>query len=468
MAQRPLMISDWILPEQRKILGMRAMPATHTSADDGNLWSVRQESAPEEWIAEQKRLAKLCVTEDRTGSWSIGKKGAIEGLERVAGVDVSFFPDKEHAVVTVAVLSFPKLELVYERCVTMRLTMPYVPGFLAFREAPACAALLDSLPAEIRPQAVLVDGNGIFHPRRCGCATHLGVSLGIPCIGVAKTIHEVDDVTAGEVRKIARTLERPGRWAPVKVDGESRAAVLWPCWEAKDPLVVSVGHLVSLRTAAKLTIALCREEVVEPVRQADLLGRAAVKGWLAGEPLADIRILGARAHRKGVESSVLPVIRNLLARRAAEELGEDWAPVESRRQRAKRTAERGDGLLRIPGVAFTLPHENAPLRSRSRRKTAVVVSKRTLTCQEAAPNPEQLTFPILPNMPRTIGTEGQTLNSLFPSLYSHVAPVSAIPVSEDGLSDFAESTDVPTHLDCRSEFSTSSANDVPDSWESLG
>jgi len=151
--------------------------------------------------------------------------------------------------------------------------------------------------------------------------------------GVCFLVLEVDDMTVEKVRKIARTLTKPGQWAPLTVEDKARAAVLCPCWEARDPLVVSVGHLLSLRTAATLTAAVCREEVAEPVRQADLLGRDAVKSYLAGEPLADMRILGARAKRKGMESSVLPVIQDLLAIQAAERLGEGWKPVESRRQR---------------------------------------------------------------------------------------------------------------------------------------
>merc|ERR1711953_1334071 len=93
------------------------------------------------------------------------------------------------------------------------------------------------------------------------------------------------------------------------------------------------GHLMSLRTAATLTAKLCRHEVAEPVRQADLLGRAAVKRWMKGEPLADMRILGARKQRKGIEQSVLPVIRNLLAKQEADSLGGEWLPVESGRRR---------------------------------------------------------------------------------------------------------------------------------------
>merc|ERR1719323_1529484 len=122
---------------------------------------------------------------------------------------------------------------------------------------------------------------------------------------------------------------------------------------------------MSLRTAAILTRAVSRQEVAEPVRQADLLGRAAVKQWLAGAPLVDMRISGAHMHRKGVECSVLPVIRNLLAKQDAEELGEDWAPVESRRQRRPR---QGDRLQAVPGVTrVSLPDAQASVDERRER-----------------------------------------------------------------------------------------------------
>lgn len=358
-----IQLADFFSPEQLKLTtGRRSSKSKRCAQENQNkkaeapreedLWSINSVTAPKEWEVEQQRLAKLCVTEDRLKGWSVDKIGKISGLERIAGVDVSFFPDGEHAVVAVAVLSYPALDVIYERCVTMRLSMPYVPDFLAFREAPACAALLASLPEDMRPQAVFVDGNGVFHPRRCGCATHLGVSIGLPTIGVAKTVLQVGNVGAKDVWHIASRLTKSGSWASLKVDGKPLAAVLWPCEQATSPLVVSAGHFISLRSAATLTASLCRQEVAEPVRQADLIGRAAVRRWMAGEPMTDVHILAARTERKGAEESVLPVIRTLLARRAAEELGEGWAPVESRRERRCRKADKLLTLLNPSKVAI--------------------------------------------------------------------------------------------------------------------
>jgi len=211
--------------------------------------------------------------------------------------------------------------------------------------------------------------------------------------GVCFLVLEVDDMTVEKVRKIARTLTKPGQWAPLTVEDKALAAVLCPCWEARDPLVVSVGHLLSLRTAATLTAAVCREEVAEPVRQADLLGRDAVKSYLAGEPLADMRILGARAKRKGMESSVLPVIQDLLAIQAADRLGEGWKPVESRRQRQQRRNTAHDGLLSIPGVTRVSMPDDKMLRERRRTiaSSGTMRSEKSLSVMDA-PKPAMRSF----------------------------------------------------------------------------
>lgn len=88
------------------------------------------------------------------------------------------------------VLEFPSLNVVYERYQMVRLTKPYIPGFLAFREVPFLLDLLNELRKtrpELVPQVVFMDGNGVLHPRGCGVACHFGVVADIPTIGVAKT-----------------------------------------------------------------------------------------------------------------------------------------------------------------------------------------------------------------------------------------------------------------------------------------
>uniref|UniRef100_A0A4W5P7T1 Endonuclease V n=1 Tax=Hucho hucho TaxID=62062 RepID=A0A4W5P7T1_9TELE len=81
------------------------------------------------------------------------------------------------------------------------LTAPYISGFLAFRETPYLLEALQRLETtqpSLLPQVVLVDGNGLFHYREFGLASHLGVLSGLPCIGVAKDLLQVQGVEKSE------------------------------------------------------------------------------------------------------------------------------------------------------------------------------------------------------------------------------------------------------------------------------
>merc|ERR1719313_1815268 len=90
--------------------------------------------------------------------------------------------------------------------------------------------MLDMVPEKWRPQAVLVDGNGVFHPRRCGSATHLGIVTGLPTIGVAKDILQVGDVNVSTARQVSQKLQGASDWAPLVADdrNEPLAVLLRP------------------------------------------------------------------------------------------------------------------------------------------------------------------------------------------------------------------------------------------------
>jgi deoxyinosine 3'endonuclease (endonuclease V) len=241
------------------------------------------------WVAEQERLSKLCVDADQLDFSAYGQ--FIHGLRYVAGVDVSFFPDGTHAVAAVVVVSYPDMEVVYEHCSKFKLKVPYMPGFLAFREVPALKAMIEKVPRKLRPQVVLVDGNGVFHPRKCGSATHLGIVTGLPTIGVAKEVMQVGDINERTAREIAKKLDKASAWAPLigKDEDETLASLLRPNF-GKKILVVSAGHKISLGTATVLTASLCKTSIPEPIRQADLRSRAAVRAWFWGMAVAKLKL----------------------------------------------------------------------------------------------------------------------------------------------------------------------------------
>ncbi|WP_376089571.1 endonuclease V [Roseomonas sp. CCTCC AB2023176] len=137
----------------------------------------------------------------------------------------------------------------------------YVPGFLGFREAPFMVEAVGRL--ERRPDLILVDGQGLSHPRRCGSASHLGVLLDLPTVGVAKS------VLVGRVE--GELGEEPGSTAPL-VWKDRRIATALRTRRGSLPLYVSVGHRVSPDGALRhVRDWLAGYRLPEPTRLADKL-----------------------------------------------------------------------------------------------------------------------------------------------------------------------------------------------------
>ena len=157
-----------------------------------------------------------------------------------------------------------------------------IPGYLAFREV---GFLLDLL-AELRecaphhlPECILVDGNGILHPNRFGLACHLGVLAGVPTVGVGKSLHHVDGLSRERVKALSEGLAARGDHAELVGDSGAVWGALLRTSEpaaghtASKPVIVSVGHRVSLDGALALVRRCTRHRIPEPVRQADLGSR---------------------------------------------------------------------------------------------------------------------------------------------------------------------------------------------------
>ncbi len=178
----------------------------------------------------------------------------------VAGVDAAFSKDRVFAAA--CLFAFPDLIVSERQSCSRKLSFPYVPGFLSFREGPAILAALDKLSC--KPDLILVDGQGIAHPRGIGIASYLGVLTGIPAVGCAKS------------RLVGEYDEPPpekGGWSPLQSDGKIIGAVL----RTKDstrPLFVSPGHKTDLDSALRLTLACTgRFRIPEPLRCADILSK---------------------------------------------------------------------------------------------------------------------------------------------------------------------------------------------------
>ncbi|MCA3256024.1 MAG: endonuclease V [Alphaproteobacteria bacterium] len=209
----------------------------------------------------QRRIADLVDPRDSAAAPS-----------RAAGLDVSANIRAADAVIHAAavVLDWPSLALAATGGASEPAPFPYVPGYLGFREAPALAAAIASLPAEVRPDLLFVDGQGWAHPRRCGIACQIGVALDLPAIGVAKSIL---------VGEIAGTLgPAPGDAARLVWKGETVAVALRTRARA-NPLFISVGHRVSLDGAvAHVRAALRGYRLPEPTRLAHLAANVRRRG----------------------------------------------------------------------------------------------------------------------------------------------------------------------------------------------
>ncbi|CDQ68886.1 unnamed protein product [Oncorhynchus mykiss] len=169
-------------------------------------------------------------------------------------------------------------QLLYEDSQMVTLTAPYISGFLAFRETPYLLEALQRLETtqpSLLPQVVLVDGNGLFHYREFGLACHLGVLSGLPCIGVAKNLLQVQGVEKNEKHQSQiASLQKGGESFPLTSDsGKVLGKALRSSDSSTKPVYVSVGHKISLDTALRLTHSCCRYRVPEPIRQADMRSR---------------------------------------------------------------------------------------------------------------------------------------------------------------------------------------------------
>jgi deoxyinosine 3'endonuclease (endonuclease V) len=196
-----------------------------------------------------------------------------EPLKCIGGVDIS--ADKHNpnrAFASLVIQSFPDFENLHVEVEEVTLDYPYVPGFLAFREVPHLKRLIDKSP--IKPQVVLVDGNGIFHNRGFGLASHLGVITGIPTIGCGKTVFAVDGITVNSVKGLSSMLHQAGD----KIFLTGNSGKVWGCAlratdDSINPIIISIGHKISLESAVKIVSESCIYRVPEPIRQADKLSR---------------------------------------------------------------------------------------------------------------------------------------------------------------------------------------------------
>lgn len=217
-----------------------------------------------EWIKEQIRLQKDIKTYD-----------TFKTIKYVGGLDISFDkkqPDNACAYLTVMKYSDKGVgEIVYENHVLDRLKLPYISGFLAFREMPLYLPLIKELARtnpEFIPDVLLIDGSGVLHHRGCGSASHIGLVLGISTIGTAKTLLSYDGLDERVVKaafKASPILEYPLKGTTGATHGMAIALAAH-----QNPIYVSIGTGICLESAVKIVRSCCKFRVPEPIRNSDI------------------------------------------------------------------------------------------------------------------------------------------------------------------------------------------------------
>jgi len=171
-------------------------------------------------------------------------------IKTVGGIDVSYVGNI--GVGASMVLDYESLKLLESQVAVCQVKMPYIPTLLSFREIPPAMASIKRL--KIQPDVFIVDAQGLAHPYRCGFASHLGLIMGKPTVGAAKS------------RLIGEPVEMNGETFLVD-KGEVISAVVTTKQGAK-PIYVSIGHMVSLETAVKIVKHCTKNRMPEPTLQA--------------------------------------------------------------------------------------------------------------------------------------------------------------------------------------------------------
>jgi len=208
-------------------------------------WDV----TPKEAIAIQRNLK-----EHLTLRWT------NPSVTLVGGADVSYPKGGKTSYAVVIVMTVPDFEMVDVAWICQRLSFPYIPGLLAFREVPALLEAWENL--RHYPDLIYVDGQGIAHPRSMGLATHLGILLDVPSIGCAKTPLVGGEPVVGDAK---------GNHAPLIHRGEEVGVALRTRTGVK-PLYVSPGHRIDLQTAMHWVLRACvKYRLPEPLRRAHIM-----------------------------------------------------------------------------------------------------------------------------------------------------------------------------------------------------
>lgn len=211
-------------------------------------WNV----SPKEAIAIQQQLRTKIIIEKIT-----------KPINTIAGCDISFDKNSDTIYAAIVVLQLPELIQIDYSTSISKTRFPYIPGLLSFREAPALLKAWKDL--RTAADVLMIDGNGLAHPRRFGIACHIGLLLDMPTIGCAKSLF------VGEFEEPA---QKPGSYSLLLDKDEIVGASLRTVNGVK-PVFVTIGHRATLEDAIDIVMKSVKGyRIPEPTRQAHLLSNA--------------------------------------------------------------------------------------------------------------------------------------------------------------------------------------------------
>lgn len=221
-------------------------------------WDV----TPKEAVAIQKDLKGQVTLEN-----------VVKEINHIAGADISFDKGSAKVFAGIVILKYPEMNILARSLVISEAKFPYIPGLLSFREVPSLPEAWKKLT--IKPDVILMDGQGIAHPRRLGIASHFGILTGCPAIGCAKSLltgnYLEPDVNAGEFSMVYDKEE------PIGYALRTKTGI--------KPIFVSPGHKIDFEGSKNIVLnCVTKYRLPEPMRQVHILVNKLRRGELETGP----------------------------------------------------------------------------------------------------------------------------------------------------------------------------------------
>ncbi|MGQ9617714.1 MAG: endonuclease V [Candidatus Aminicenantia bacterium] len=192
-------------------------------------------------------------------SYLVINKNRIKSIKVIGGIDSSY--SKNKIKTALVALSYPELEILESSSSEDFVKFPYIPSFLAFRELPTMLKAWENI--KIKPDLVIVDGNGIAHPRKIGIASHFGILINIPTIGCAKNPFYPTPLP----------LNKKGDFLYMRNDKNEIVGASLRTKENAMPVYISLGHLIDLEFSTKIILSASKYRIPEPIRKAHNLSK---------------------------------------------------------------------------------------------------------------------------------------------------------------------------------------------------